>query len=215
MTKWILWDVDTQVDFMLPDGKLYVPGADETIPAMTRLVEAARAAGVVHVASADDHELTDPEIEEDADFQNTYPPHCLRGTRGAAKIPETEQADPLPLSLTPYPPGLVPALVEGRREILILKKNFNVFTNPNTDPLLDALDSEEIVVLGVATDVCDDAAIRGFLQRGRRVRFVEDAARGLNDERVAACTAFWRESGVEFTTVDAVVDELARAPAAR
>ena len=40
----ILWDVDTQVDFMLPDGKLYVPTAEETAPAMSRLVEAARAA---------------------------------------------------------------------------------------------------------------------------------------------------------------------------
>ena len=60
VTKVILWDVDTQVDFMLPDGKLYVPEAEATIPAMKRLVEAAREAGVVHVASADDHELTDP-----------------------------------------------------------------------------------------------------------------------------------------------------------
>jgi nicotinamidase-related amidase len=95
--------------------------------------------------------------------------------------------------------------VEGRRELLLLKKNFNVFTNPNADPLLDALDPEEIVVFGVATDVCDDAAIRGFLQRGRRVRFVEDAARGLDDERVAACTAAWREGGVTFTTTEEVI----------
>ena len=41
----ILWDVDTQVDFMLPEGKLYVPGAEETAPAMARLVAAAREAG--------------------------------------------------------------------------------------------------------------------------------------------------------------------------
>ena len=80
----ILWDVDTQVDFMLPEGKLYVPGAEETIPAMERLVAAARAAGVVHVASADDHELTDPELSDAPDFLDTYPPHCLRGTSGAA-----------------------------------------------------------------------------------------------------------------------------------
>jgi nicotinamidase/pyrazinamidase len=204
----ILWDVDTQVDFMLPDGKLYVPQAEETIPAAKRLVEAAREADAVHVASADDHELTDPEISDDPDFQNTYPPHCLRGTRGAQKIPETEQADPLPLSHVPFPPGLVPELVAGRREILLLKKNFNVFTNPNTDPLLDALDPAEIIVFGVATDVCDDAAIRGFLQRGRRVRFVEDAARGLDEERVQTCTTAWREGGVEFTTADEVVAAL-------
>ena len=30
--------------------------------------------------------------------------------------------------------------------------------------------------------------------------FVEDAARGLDEERVAACTAAWREAGVAFTT---------------
>jgi nicotinamidase/pyrazinamidase len=201
----LLWDVDTQVDFMLPDGKLYVPEAEETIPAMKRLVDATRKAGIVHVASADDHELTDPEITDEPDFHNTFPPHCLRGTRGAQKIPETEQADPLPLSLVPFPPGLVPGLVAGRREILLLKKNFNVFTNPNADPLLDALDPEEIVVFGVATDVCDDAAIRGFLQRGRRVRFVEDAARGLDEERTRACTTAWREAGVEFTSAAEVV----------
>ena len=58
----VLWDVDTQVDFMLPTGKLYVPGAEETVPAMSRVVAAAREAGIVHVASADDHELNDPEI---------------------------------------------------------------------------------------------------------------------------------------------------------
>jgi nicotinamidase/pyrazinamidase len=201
----VLWDVDTQVDFMHPDGKLYVPGAEATAPAMRRLVEAARSAGVVHVASADDHELADPEISDTPDYANTFPPHCLRGTRGSVKVDETEQADPLPLSLVPYPPGLLPRLLGGRREILLLKKSFNVFTNPNTDPVLDVLDPDKIVVFGVATDICDDAAIRGFLQRRRRVLFVEDAARGLDEERTASCTAFWREGGVRFATSDEVI----------
>ncbi len=199
----ILWDVDTQVDFMLPHGKLYVPGAEATAPAMKRLVDAARAAGLVHVASADDHELTDDEISEQPDFQTTYPPHCLRGTRGARKIAETEQDDPVPITLEPLPERYL----EGR-EFLLLKKSFDVFTNPNTERLLERLDPDEIVVFGVATDVCDDAAIRGFLERGRKVRFVEDAARGLDESRVEACAAAWREQGVEFTTVEQVVSSL-------
>jgi nicotinamidase/pyrazinamidase len=199
----ILWDVDTQIDFMHADGKLYVPGAEETMPAMKRLVEAARAAGVVHVASADDHELTDEEISEEPDFRTTYPPHCLRGTRGARKIPETDQEDPVPITFEPIPDRYL----DGR-EFLLLKKNFDVFTNPNTDRLLERLDPDEIVVFGVATDVCDDAAILGFLERGRKVRFVEDAARGLDEGRVATSTAVWRERGVVFNTVDEVVASL-------
>jgi nicotinamidase/pyrazinamidase len=204
----IFWDVDTQVDFMEPGGKLYFEGAEEAAPALAQLVEAGRAAGIVHVASADDHELVDPEISEEPDWRNTYPPHCLRGTRGAERIAETKQHDPLPLSLVPFPPEVVGEMIQGRREIVVLKKSVNVFTNPNVDPLLDALDPDEIVVFGVATDICDDIAIRGFLQRGRRVRFVEDAARGLDSDRIATCTTFWREHGVEFTTTQELLRSL-------
>jgi nicotinamidase/pyrazinamidase len=199
----VLWDVDTQVDFVLPHGKLYAQGAEETVPAMKRLVDAARAAGLVHVASADDHELTDSEISESPDFRTTYPPHCLRGTRGARKVPETEQEDPVPITLE-----LLPERYFAGREFLLLKKNFDVFTNPNTERLLEHLRPEEIVVFGVATDVCDDAAIRGFLSRGLSVTFVEDASKGLDDERVAACTAFWRENGVAFTTAAEAAESL-------
>jgi nicotinamidase/pyrazinamidase len=182
---------------------------------MKRLVDAARAAGIVHVASADDHELTDPEIVDDPDFWNTYPPHCLRGTRGAQRVPETEQEDPLPLGGIPIPTGILAGLADGRREFLLLKKNFDVFTNPNADALLAALDPDEVVLFGVATDVCNDAAIRGLLLRGRRVVFVEDAARGLDEERTAACLADWRAGGVEFASVDEALSRLGAPVAAR
>jgi nicotinamidase/pyrazinamidase len=200
----ILWDVDTQVDFVQPGGKLVVPGADATIPAMARLVAWARRSAIVHVASADDHELTDPEISAVPDFASTYPAHCLRGTRGAQRIAETEQVDPVVLSHIAYPPTLVGELVEGRSEILLLKKSFDVFTNPNAEAVLDALDPSEVIVFGVATDVCDHAAIVGLLSRGRRVAFVEDAARGLDEERTRACLEEWRAAGVRFTTSAAV-----------
>jgi len=70
---------------------------------------------------------------------------------------------------------------------------------------VEILDPDEVIVFGVATDVCDHAAIVGLLDRGRRVAFVEDAARGLSEERVALCTELWRARGVRFTTSDEVV----------
>ncbi len=199
----LLWDVDTQVDFVSSSGKLAVPDAESALPAMARLVEAARAAGVPHVASADDHELTDAEISESPDFETTYPPHCLRGTPGAERVVETRQADPVPLGLTD-----VPATWLRGREFLLLKKHFDVFSNPNAEPLLTLLDPEEVVVFGVATDVCDDAAIRGLLDRGRKVTFVEEASRGLDPARTLACTTAWRERGVRFAALDEVLAEL-------
>ena len=198
----LLWDVDTQVDFVHADGKLAVPGAEAVVPAMARLVDAARAAGLPHVASADDHELSDDEISAEPDFSLTYPPHCLRGTPGAEKVAATTQRDPVPLALT----NVDARWLEGR-EFLLLKKSFDVFTNPHADVLLELLDPEEIVLFGVATDVCDDAAVRGLRARGRNVTFVEDASRGLDAARSAACVDDWRKLGARIATTEEVLAE--------
>jgi nicotinamidase/pyrazinamidase len=205
----VLWDVDTQVDFVRANGRLAVPGAESALPAMARLVEAARAGGVAHVASADDHELTDAEISETPDYSSTYPPHCLRASPGAAKVAETAQLDPVPLGLTEVPDEWLRGL-----EFLLLKKHFDVFTNPNADRLLEWLDPEEIVLFGVATDVCDDAAVRGLVARGRHVVFVEAASRGLDEQRTASALEAWREAGVEFASLEDAVALLEGVPVA-
>jgi nicotinamidase/pyrazinamidase len=199
----ILWDVDTQVDFVEPAGKLYVPGAEQARTAMARLVEAARAAGLPHVASADDHELSDPEISAEPDFAATWPPHCLRGTPGALRVPETLQLEPVVLGETP----VAGSWLRGR-EFLLLKKAYDPFTNPNADAVLALLDPEEVVLFCVASDFCNDAAIRALRARGRAVTYVEEASRGIDEARTAACTAAWRDAGVRFATLDELTAEL-------
>src|SRR5579872_4523951 len=77
----VLWEVDAQVDFMLPGVKLYVPGAEKIIPNVQRLVDEARQGRVFLVSSADAHTSDDPEFQ-------TFPPHCVKGTPGAEIIPE-------------------------------------------------------------------------------------------------------------------------------
>ncbi len=78
----VFWDVDTQVDFMSPDGKLYVPGAETLAPNLGRLTDYAHANRITIIASADDHVMAHAEISETPDFQDTFPPHCMRGTPG-------------------------------------------------------------------------------------------------------------------------------------
>ena len=71
--KTVFWEVDAQADFMLAGGKLYVPGTEQIIPSLNRLVETVRQGRVFLISSADAHNPDDPELRD-------WPPHCLRGT---------------------------------------------------------------------------------------------------------------------------------------
>src|SRR3989441_12785105 len=95
MARVIFWDVDTQYDFMKADGKLFVPDADHIIGNLKRLTDYAHAHGIRIVASADDHVAGHPEISDTPDWKTTFPPHCMRGTPGQKRIPETALRNPL------------------------------------------------------------------------------------------------------------------------
>src|ERR1700748_1304114 len=79
--KVVFWEVDTQKDFMLPGGKLYVPGAERLLPNIQKLTDAARQDRVFLVSHGCYHAANDPEFA-------TFPPHCIKGSAGAAFVPE-------------------------------------------------------------------------------------------------------------------------------
>lgn len=203
----LFWDVDTQVDFMVPEGKLYVPDAVEITPRLEQLTLHAREKGIPRVASVDDHTLQDPEISDAPDFRETFPPHCLRGTEGQKKIAATAMRSPVVVPNRPEDPAVVQARVSRHQgEILIEKSRFDVFTNPNTAAVLDALAPETIVVYGVAQDVCNAHAIRGFLRRGgARVVFVEDAAKPIDAARGRELIEQWKRQGVVVARTEDVL----------
>jgi nicotinamidase/pyrazinamidase len=203
----VYWDVDTQVDFMVPEGKLYVPGAVDITENLGRLTRHARARGFPRVASVCDHVLEDSEISSAPDFLTTFPPHCLRGSEGQRKIPATAMENAVVVGNRPEDPaGLRHRLERHTGEVLIEKNAFDVFSNPNTGVVLEALQPEALVVYGVAQDVCDAHAIEGFLKRGgARVVFVEDAARPIDPARGAALLADWKRRGVAVVTTDDVL----------
>src|SRR5205809_54770 len=159
MPRVIFWDVDTQYDFMKADGKLYVPQAEHIIPNLKRLSDYAHGHGLRIVASADDHVVTDAEISEQPDWKTTFPAHCLRGTPGQKKIPETALRDPLVIEPARSDSTTLADRLRGHTgDLLFLKHRFDVFTNENVTTVLNLLDPEDIVLYGVATDVCDKAA---------------------------------------------------------
>lgn len=210
MSGIVFWDVDTQVDFMRPDGKLYVPGAVEIVRSLAALTAHARERGLVRVASVCDHVAGDDELSDTPDFRTTFPPHCLRGTPGQAKIPETALQGPVVVPNRPEDPAVLAArLLRHTGEILVEKNHFDVFTNPNASALVDALAPETVAVYGVAQDVCVAQAIAGLLRRGGlRVVFVEDAARAIDAPRGAALLGEWRSRGVAILQTADVLRDL-------
>lgn len=173
----VFWDVDTQVDFLSPDGKLYVPGSEATVPTLRRLTQWAAEHRVLVVASADAHEANDPEFEQ-------WPPHCVVGTAGQQKIPETT----LPRQLVlPNRRVEIPADLSAWQQVVLEKQQLDVFTNPNTEPLVEQLGRPDVVLYGVVTEICVVRAARNLLRQGCRVTLVEDAMAALDAAKARSC----------------------------
>jgi nicotinamidase/pyrazinamidase len=221
MARVIFWDVDTQYDFMQPDGKLYVPEAERVIGNLKRLTDYAHGHGVRVVASADDHVSTHPEISDRPDWKSTFPPHCMRGTPGQKKIPETALANPLVIEPAPADAKALAERVRAHQgDVLFHKHRFDVFSNANVDTVLDVLAPDDIVLYGVATDVCDKAAIEGLLERRPHTRLfvVTDAVKGIDKDESEQLLKEWGEEGVRLVNTkevveEGLVEELARATA--
>ena len=119
MSGTIFWDVDTQYDFMRADGKLYVPAAEQIIPRLEQLTDHAHRSGIRIVASADDHEPGHRELSDHPDFRETFPQHCMHGTPGQKKIPETALRNPLVIGPDPQDSSMLRERVRDHRgEIL-------------------------------------------------------------------------------------------------
>jgi len=203
MRRVLFWDVDTQHDFMKADGLLYVPGSEEIIPVLKRLTDYAHAKGIRILASADDHVPGHRELSDHPDFRNTFPPHCMRDTPGQRKIPETTLKDPLVIEPEAEKPAVVEARVVGHKgDVLLLKHWFDVFTNANIGPVLDALAPRRVVLYGVALDVCDKFAIEGLLHTrpDTALWLVTDAVRAIHPEDGARLLEEWKGRGVRMVT---------------
>jgi nicotinamidase/pyrazinamidase len=190
----VFWEVDVQADFMLPGGKLYVPGAEKLLPNICRLTDAARQGRVFLVSHGCFHTQNDPEF-------TTFPPHCIKGTPGAELVPEalTEQVITVPND----PTASLPADLSHYQQILLEKQTLDIFKTIHADDLVKRLGPDvEFVVFGVVTEYCVGFAAKGLLERGRRVLVVGDAIETLNSEDGKQTVAELQSLGASFITTD-------------
>jgi nicotinamidase/pyrazinamidase len=196
----VLWEVDAQVDFMLPGGKLYVPGAEKLLPNIRRLTDRARNDKVFLVSHGCFHTSDDPEFQ-------VFPPHCVEGTRGADFVPEamTEGVVRVPNSAE----SRLPSDLEKYQQILLEKQTLDIFETRHAAELLERLGSgPEFVVFGVTTEYCVRLAAKGLLERGRRVSIVEDAVEALKPEDGARALSELRGLGAKIVKTDQVMGKL-------
>ncbi len=144
-------DVDTQLDFVVPAGALYVPGAERILARIGELNREAVSGGHSLIATMDAHS------ENDVEFQS-WPHHCVVGSLGQRKAEQT--------------------IVQGMR--LIEKQSVDCFTNPKMAEILRVEGVEDALVYGVVTEICVWNAVRGLMNRGIRVRVIANAVKELN-----------------------------------
>jgi len=198
----IFWEVDVQADFMLPGGKLYVPGAEKLLPNIRKLTDAARRGDVFLVSHGCFHPANDPEFKQ-------FPPHCLKGTPGAEFVPEALARNfvrvendvnaELPEDLSKY------------QQIILEKQTLDIFETHHADELVDRLGgAAEFVVFGVVTEYCVSCAVRGLLKRKCRVAVVRDAIETLAAEVGNKTLTELQSLGAKMVTTDDILAKVAQ-----
>ncbi|MFT4304416.1 MAG: cysteine hydrolase family protein [Candidatus Woesearchaeota archaeon] len=210
--KTVFWNVDTQYDFMRNDethkGRLPVQDAREIEGNLEKLTRLAAREGLQVVNTADWHVYGDVEINDDnPDFVNTFPMHCEAGTKGAQYIPATNPENPYVVDCRN--PQYDLEKVKTARNLVLYKNKFDIFTgNPVADRVVDAVAPERVIVYGVATNVCNDFAVMGNVERGREVYAVVDAMKELPHLPLEVTLEKWKAAGVKFVKTDDVVKYL-------
>lgn len=168
----VFFDVDTQIDFLFPAGALYVPGAENLIPALSRLNRHAVASGHPLISTMCAHSENDPEFRQ-------WPPHCVVGTVGQLK----------------------PAELLVDQQILFEKNQLDIFSSPNLAPLLERLAADRYLVYGVVTEYCVRLCAMGLLRLGKPVSIVTDAIQTLDATQSAQTLREFTDAGGLLTTV--------------
>jgi nicotinamidase/pyrazinamidase len=183
-------DVDTQVDFMLPGGRLYLPHAEEIIPNLRELMLWARDHKVPIVSTSDAHVPDDPEFGQ-------WPPHCVAGTPGQRHIPETLFPDAVVIENSPgafhLPRGWV-------GQIVVEKRVYDFTTNVNVEAILASLNQPRFVVFGVATEYCVRSSVLSLRKRNLPVAVVRDAIKSIGKEEGRKAVAEMAAAGAQLVT---------------
>ena len=189
----IFADIDTQRDFLDPAGALYVAGSTEILPNLRRLTDFAIAHNIPILATACSHHRDDPELR-------IFPPHCIAGTSGQARVDATACPTSVVLDIEERLPGELPP------HLTLLKRELSVFSRSDTVDVVTRYNRQQPtwVVYGVATDYCVREAVEGLVQRRCKVAILVDAIRAIDASAEALLLSEFARRGVLLTLTEIV-----------
>lgn len=213
----LFFDVDTQVDFLDPAGALPVPGGEGLGSNLARLTRAARTHGVPVIATVLDRHPDGDEVRAEPDRRYSFPPHCLHGTRGQEKTPETALPEARVIDREERSATDLRGDVDAdEQSLVVLKDRFDPFRGANLARLLAEIEPRRIVIYGVPLDQSVRSTVDGLLERGHTdLALVTDATAGLDEDRSADLLAAWDDRGLDLVTTDEVLARVGEAVAVR
>jgi nicotinamidase/pyrazinamidase len=197
MNETVFVDIDTQFDFMDPQGSLYVSGAEDITVNIKKLFSYAKELKIKILSSIDAHKVDDPEFE-------FFPAHCVKDTPGSQKIEASTCKDNIVIENVEQ--NITESML-NHEQIIIEKQSHGFFDNKNTDKVIVELDASDYVVFGVATDYCVKVAVLGLLKCGFDVTLVTDAIKATTQNGEKEALKEMEDAGAFFTNTEDVIAE--------
>jgi nicotinamidase/pyrazinamidase len=187
--------VDVQNDFC-EGGSLPVSGGAAVAGAISEYLDAHNSEYDYVVATQDWHVDPGSHFSDTPDFKDSWPPHCVAGTRGADLHPDldTEYIDAyfrkgqFAAAYSGFEGLLAPedAVPTGERQAGGLAGAKEAL-EPDEDAIglddwLQSHDVEDVVVGGIATDYCVKATALDAVQAGYGVTVVRSLTAGIADD---------------------------------
>jgi nicotinamidase-related amidase len=183
--------IDMQNDFLLPDAPAPAPGGLELVPVIAGLARRARQVGATVVFTQEAHRPGRQDFGIERFFE---PIHCVEGGTGIDIVD----------GLAPEPSDLV----------IGAKRRYDAFLGTELDLVLRLHGIENLVVVGVCTDVCVSSTVQHARNLDYRCLVLQDATAGTSLELHEAALLCLGVVFARIETVDSACNLLGWAEAA-
>jgi nicotinamidase-related amidase len=199
MKEIFFFDLDTQRDLMLSNGKLHVPGAERMIPRLRQVFDFAKGNAITILSSVIVNDPDDHRGGKGASY-------CVRGSEGQRKIDDTLLLHPLILENKLVDRSFAD-IVRKHPQIILEKQGFDIFSNPVTERLLRVL-PQRAILFGVPLDQSVKLAALGLRRLGFKTAVIQNATLPLAPREANKAEAAMRSAGVEFVTLEVLLGAL-------